>query len=94
MRRQWASFNVSPGTRTIKDVAVRSDCLRQDSFIASQICIEVFNELETLSEQVFQVFGVLPRRCLPHHILACLTRSGLPGSSCVLRDERGQKCTP
>ena len=89
VRRHWATSNVAQWTRTIKDVAVRGYCLRQDSFIASQISVEVFYELKALPEQIFQVLGVLPRRCLPHHILAGLTRSGLPGSGCVLRGERG-----
>ena len=50
MRQQWATFNVARWTRTIKDVAVRCYSLRQDSFIASQISVEVFDELNALPE--------------------------------------------
>ena len=74
---------------TIKDVAVRRYCLRQDSFIASQISIEASNELKTLPEQVFQVLGVLSRRCLPHHILAGPKGSCWPSSGSVFAGPKG-----
>lgn len=75
--------------RTIKDVAVRSYCLRQDSFIALQICIEASNEVKTLPEQIFQVLGVLSRRCLPHHILASPKETAHKGNRSVCAGQRG-----
>ena len=90
-------FSVMDEGQTIKDVAVQGYSLRQDSFIASQICIEVSDELKTLPEQIFQVLGVLSRRCLPHHILASPEEPACKGNVSVCAGPKGDtlaRCKP